>query len=688
MKNKNLAVIALIIFLLLIIGATYAYFAAQRGDGSSADINVEAGTTDSLTFTKDTDINISANADNFKQSGESPSGQTNVTAHLVANNTTNEATETYNVYFNIMQNEFVYAKDTNPELILQITDSDDKEIIELPDKSIKYVTVNDASGVETPIKGFDITTTNGLITIKTNQEIKVTDGENENKVDQEWKFKIIFINHNYDQQVNTGKVFQAQAVMSRNPLPTVDVETINVTSDSMKVIATISNYEKTVEKVEFQIDDSVDNEWHQATDDSENIYSHTFDSLTSNKKYNVKTKVTYENSEELLNVISESTTAKKTIADACPRGGNLADCLISLYNKNSTYEDTKLYFHNGTMDGQDANDLSYRFTGGDFQLTQKAKNASYSTINDIIKLDCNGTSRVNSNDYCATNPKYTLSYNQGGDTYTTLKSVLTKAIADGYISDNNIKNFVCFGGDCSNVENLYRIIGAFKVDDKYQIKLVKADEAGTDLLGEDGDFARLGTAYNTYLGNHSELPRYTWDKNGKNVWSNSELNTKNLNETYLGKLGPWADMITETSWQVGGMTYQNAHEQGARTAYENELGSLKNSLPHQAKIGLMYVSDYYYGATKDRWSLPGFVFTVQDYRLAAWDNWTWIGDNEWFITPRTDKATCAFGVLADGYVTAHTTTLTSLAVRPSFYLNSNVMYVRGEGISDNPIILG
>ncbi len=691
LQNK-FTVLALVALLLIVVSATYAYFSAQKGMGATADIDVQAGTTDSLVFTKGTDINISANAENFKQSGESPSGETNVTAHLVANNTTNEATETYNVYFNIMQNEFVYTKDANPELILQIINSDGSEVTELPDKTIKYVTVNDASGVETPIKGFDITTTNGLITIKTNQEIKVEAGENDNKDDQEWQFKIIFINHNYDQQVNTGKVFQAQAVMSRNPLPTVDVKTINVTSDSMKVLATISNYEKSIEKVEFQIDDAVDNDWHQANNDTTNVYSYTFSSLTSNKKYNVKTKVTYENSEELLNVITESTTAKKTIADACPRGGNLADCLISLYNKNSIYEDTKLYYHNGTITEGDANDLSYRYTGGDYELTQRAKDAQYNTINDIIKLNCNGTPSTNSNDYCATNPKYTLSYNRGDlqDTFTTLKSVLNRAIADGYISDNNIKNFVCFGGDCTNVENLYRIIGAFKIGNEYQIKLVKADEAGTDLLGEDGDYASSGTRdpYNTYLGNHNEWPRYTWDKTGQNVWSNSALNTQNLNVTYLGKLGTWANMIAETSWQVGGMTYPLGHEQGARTAYENELGDSKTPLTHSAKIGLMYVTDYYYGATKNRWSLPGYVSTLQDYRLAAWDNWTWIGDDFWFITPSTSAPTHAFLAFTDGNVYTDLTTNAHNAARPSFYLNSNVMYVRGEGTSSNPIILG
>ncbi len=689
-ENKNkLMILSLLLLLLVVVGATYAFFAAQRGAGGSANINVEAGTTDSLTFTNGSAITIDANSDNFKSGEPNQEGDTTVSAHLVANNGNNTATETYNVYLNLVQNPFVYTRTGSPELILQVTDPDGNPLQTLEDTSIKHVSLNDVDDEENPLEGFDITTATGLIQIKKDQIISATpsDDATNGKKDQDWQIKIILINHDYDQQVNTGKTFNAQAIITAGTLPNVKVETMNITNDSMKVVATISDYEDTINKVEFQIDDEVDTEWHEAVDDGNQVYSHKFESLTSNKKYNVKTKVTYENSEELLNVITESTTAKKTLADACPRGGNLADCLISLYNKNNAYEDTKLYFHNGTMDGQDANDQSYRFTGGDYQLTQKAKDAKYSTINDIIKLTCNGTLAILSNDYCETNPIYTLSYNPSIENLTTLKQTLNQTINDGYISDNNIKNFVCFGDDCANTDNLYRIIGAFKVDDKYQIKLVKADEAGKDLLGEDGDFAKSGTAYNTYLGNHSEWPRYTWDKNSKNVWSESALNTLNLNVTYLGKLGTWSNMIAMTEWQVGGITRELGREQGAYIVYENELGDSKIPLPHQAKIGMMYVTDYYYGATKDRWNLPGYADSKEDYRLAVWDNWTWIGDDFWLITPRTEIDSYAFSVNTRGHVISGLTTYGHLAARPAFYLKSNINYVSGTGTSEDPIII-
>ncbi len=691
-ENKNkFMILSLLLLLLVVIGATYAFFAAQRGAGGSANINVEAGTTDSLTFTNGSAITIDANSDNFKSGEPNQEGDTTVSAHLVANNGNNTATETYNVYLNFVNNPFVYTKAGSPELILQVTDPDGQPLQTLEDTSIKHVSIPDVDDEENPLEGFDITTATGLIQIKKDQVISAAPSEDDNngKKDQDWQIKIILINHDYDQQVNTGKTFNAQAIITAGTLPNVKVETMNITNDSMKVVATISDYEDTINKVEFQIDDVTDTEWHEANNDSENIYSHTFESLTSNKKYNVKTKVTYETSQELLNVITESITAKKTLADACPNGGNLAECVIGLYNKNSNYEDTKLYLHDSSLDNG-ANDLSYRYTGGDYKITQKAKNDTYNTINDVIKLNCKGSDIANSNEYCATNSIYRLSYNQEEQTFTTLKSVLTQAINDGYISDNNIKNFVCFGDECTNnKDNLYRIIGAFKVGEEYQIKLVKADEAGEELLGNDGDYASSGTRepYNTYLGNHTEWPRYTWDKTGANTWSESALNTQNLNITYLNKLGTWANLITNTEWQVGGMTSQNGYEQGAHTAFESELGSAKTPLTNLAKIGMMYVSDFYYGATKDYWSLPGYVPSFEDYRLSAWYNWTWIGDDFWLITPSTSISTHAFFASTLGGMYTYLTTRNLVAARPAFYLNSNVNYVSGTGTSEDPIII-
>ncbi len=377
-----------------------------------------------------------------------------------------------------------------------------------------------------------------------------------------------------------------------------------------------------------------------------------------------------------------------TIADEAIPNEPLTQAVINLWN-NLSYEESKIIKHDGS-DANDANDQSYRYTGGDYALTSLALEKEYQSINDIIKLTCGDVASEIANDYCASGAKYTLDYNDDlQEEFTTLKAVLTKAIEDGYISDNNVKNYVCFGEECtSNKDNLYRIIGAFQVEEEYQIKLVKADIAGKEQLGEEGNYAiRDSTAYNTYLGNHNEWPRYKWDANGTNSWSESALNKENLNTFYLNKLGDYADKIAMMQWQVGGMTYPLGHEQGAHTAYINELGDSKTISSYSAQIGLMYVSDYYYGATKDRWILPGFVSDGNDYRKAAWDNWTWIGDDFWFITPSTSASTHAFLVSTYGHVHTFSSADDSRAARPTFYLNGNVKYVSGTGTESDPIII-
>ena len=103
-SKKNaivLSIVAVVTLITLVVGATYAYFKAQGGTGSSADVNVTTYTTDMLTFTTGNAISLYADQTSFGQEKGSLSGETFAKATLVANNKTNEATYNYYVYFNI-----------------------------------------------------------------------------------------------------------------------------------------------------------------------------------------------------------------------------------------------------------------------------------------------------------------------------------------------------------------------------------------------------------------------------------------------------------------------------------------------------------------------------------------------------------------------------------------------------------
>ena len=100
-----------------------------------------------------------------------------------------------------------------------------------------------------------------------------------------------------------------------------------------------------------------------------------------------------------------------------------------------------------------------------------------------------------------------------------------------------------------------------------------------------------------------------------------------------------------------------------------------------AKIGLMYVSDYAYASGN---------FACNNTQLVNASymgnrNWLYKG-YEWTITPRGDSATYAFDVNNDGYV--NNGTHYGYGLRPTFYLKSSIKIKSGDGTFENPYIIG
>lgn len=100
-------------------------------------------------------------------------------------------------------------------------------------------------------------------------------------------------------------------------------------------------------------------------------------------------------------------------------------------------------------------------------------------------------------------------YHDGNGTYTNAN---LEAGDNSYrYSGANPNNYVCLGNDCTNNDNLYRIIGVF--DD--EVKLIKADYAGSNLLGTNGDYNSVisTSSYANYLkrGKLSTVGRYYWN---------------------------------------------------------------------------------------------------------------------------------------------------------------------------------
>ena len=222
-------------------------------------------------------------------------------------------------------------------------------------------------------------------------------------------------------------------------------------------------------------------------------------------------------------------------------------------------------------------------------------------------------------------------------------------------ASGSVNNYICLGSDettCPDA-NLFRIIGVF--GDK--TKVIRAKSVG----------------------------KKQWHTSQVNTWSSSSLNTY-LNGEYLTSLGTLAEKIATTTWKVGGGSWANIGTSVPKTAYQYEVGSSASSTTYDAKIGLMYVTDYYYSASPSAWTLVGFNGSgaTKDYSAAKTINWLYLGSYEWTISRDSNFANFAFYVDSDGYVYDNLVT-NSFGVRPSFNLLSSVKYVSGSGSMSDPV---
>ena len=246
---------------------------------------------------------------------------------------------------------------------------------------------------------------------------------------------------------------------------------------------------------------------------------------------------------------------------------------------------------------------------------------------------------------------------QGDNALYYHNSTLTNGAGDNSYryagASDSVNNYICLGSDAATCPdaNLFRIIGVF--GDK--TKVIRAKSVGSK----------------------------EWHSSLVNTWASSSLDTY-LNGEYLTSLGTLADKIATTTWKVGGGTYANIRDVVPATAYQYEVGSSASTTTYDAKIGLMYVSDYYYAAGPSAWTLVGYNSdSTKDYRAAKTTNWLFLGSDEWTISRNYGDAIGAFSVYSGSVSTILVTT--GYAARPVFNLLSSTSYVSGSGSMSDPV---
>ena len=613
-KYKSYIIIAVITLLISAVGFTVAYFQAQIGSGVSANVSVTSKSTDLLTFSKGNSITINATQSNFYNGAGNLTGTTTATATLLANNDTNSATQTYNVYFNITSNNYEYttAPTNTPELLLTITDPNNQAVTSIT--GLTYTTVNGVSG-------FDITEETGLIQIARNYSI--TSNSSTTVTNQTWNITVTLINLNSDQQENTNKSLTAQAIIQKGAMGPL-------------------------------LADVVKNSW---------------------------------------------TT-------------NSADSIIIKHDGTVLDDDNNII---------DAEDNSYRYTGGEYDVTQQAISAGYNYVNTyyenttdgVIGYNCAGTNYYIGTNLCSQGYNYYyLLYDASVTEYSTYEAAAEQAINDGYLIKKNLNNYVCFGYDTSvpnnettcPEQNLYRIIGAFDDDNdgNYNVKLIKADYASTSEMGTNDQnnttsyVSNLSSyKYNGYRGSQNNIDNFRWWGRSAtsnvytNRWNASTFRTGVLNGYYLntylnGNDTKWKNMLEETTYYLGGRGKKGYNYLIAKNLYnfERDAASLDNSnatyVPSiENYIGLMYISDYSYAGKINTWTL-----SIQIRVRSSGNDWLYSGINEWVITPyhSSKYVICITHEGHEGWNSGSD----GKTVRPVMYLKSSVKAISGVGTKADP----
>ena len=279
------------------------------------------------------------------------------------------------------------------------------------------------------------------------------------------------------------------------------------------------------------------------------------------------------------------------------------------------------------------------------------------------------------------------------DTLYHHTSTLTNGAGDNSYryagASKSVNNFVCFGSTTNPcpTDNLYRIIGV--IDGK--VKLIKYDYATSTLLGTDGDYSGSDTPYtNYYKGSLTSIDQYSWNNvTNKNTWSESNLNKINLNTNFINNIGStWANKIATTTWKVGGNTFDNIGSSVPSIAYQNEIVAPAENTTYDAKIGLMYVSDYGFAASPSAWTTTLYNYDGNDAKGTSIKtiNWMYMGYYDWMISRNSDDSYYAFIVTRVGNVHFYDVCHYS-GVRPSFNLLSSITYVSGSGSAVDPILI-
>ena len=393
--------------------------------------------------------------------------------------------------------------------------------------------------------------------------------------------------------------------------------------------------------------------------------------------------------------------------------------IVVLYKKDNLYQDNSSKVEKISQTNEIAYTINGRKLKNAFPVKESGLKVSNVECKDGVTAEWNnelwGLVNINSNNN--TDIRCNVNFNFEGTLVNYVK--MLSNYSDEIVEDDfgnlryigaNPNNYVQFNGE------LWRIIGVMKdiensngtVSDK--VKLIRNESIGQYLW--DNKASGVGSSTSV---------------SGSNDWSDSALQnvlnggayynrtigscpgeqngvTKSCDFSETGLTSDAKSMISESVWNLGGMTGTNFDSLKVKDYYGLERGDeVYTGRPTKwiGKVGLIYPSDFGYatsgGATIDRntcLTLPSSWERKDDCFSNNWlVYYELIGNNiiyprpQWTITPYSSNSIDLFDITDFGIRYSYATS-NNHRVRPTIYLNSNIGLENGnDGSSNSPFIL-
>jgi hypothetical protein len=699
-RKITLIILGALIALLTI---TYAYYVAQTGNGAFTNLKVTSGTVDRLTFINGSALSLKVDQFTLAEgSTDNVTGSTSSSANLKANSSTITATDSYNAYFDISQNEFTYTSGTTPEMLLSITDPSGTLITSIP--NLTYVTQNGVSG-------FDITNKIGTFTIASGYSI--TSNNATTGYTQTWNATVTFLNLATDQTANEGKSFISNLILQKG-VYLGDVRYAVATDGTNGLAKSISDG-----GYDAAINCSVGNAvWS-------NKYWGVIADLSSstigrcNLTYTTKVSKTY------LNTMVTGLNGQTTGTGQVVHETFIGPTVDATY---STQSMTQV-----TTDGTDMTVSDNQFIGAQTTAQTSSTHKFYPTSNGYYRVcyslpssaytayNSNNLNQIRYYDVNSTSSAHIIysSYNNG--------SVVTSCIIEGYMTTSDFVQITNYYYDQNITVYFQKTSNTQDYDAGYRYE----GKEPNNYVWFNNELWRVIGVFDTTLADGTTTQSLTkiiradiigslaWDKANTNDWSTSSL--KNLlNGAYLNKQDGtssgycygysnnlsmscdytevgindnYRSMIKNITWKLGGISTNSADNNNYKSPVNNYYVFERGTTVYSGRptsttgfIGLMYLSDYGYSVLASSCARTTNLYLYNSDTCGG-QSWLYGQGYEWTMSPNSSGTNNEWIWDYNGSL-YNRNAYDGYGVSPVLYLDSSVFVSGGTGTITDPYTLG